>query len=127
VRLKAILFFGLVGLLASITFLGARAEPRLGSADDASTVNPIMMKDNAFEPTDITINVGDQVKWTNVGNNTHTATSDDIKTGEPKETFNTGRVKKVQSASLNFNKAGQFKYHCEFHDGMTGTITVKVP
>jgi plastocyanin len=79
---------------------------------------------NKFDPAEITIKVGDWVKWVNEGGS-HTATSDDFKTGNPKKTFNTGRVDKGQEASVPFNAAGTYTYHCEFHPGMKGKITVE--
>jgi plastocyanin len=87
-----------------------------------------MTAGNKFDPDKIAINVGDHVKW--VSEATHTATSDDIATGNPKKTFNTGRVNAGQEVILYFNYETEdgkpLKYHCEFHPTeMTGEITVK--
>jgi plastocyanin len=79
---------------------------------------------NTFTPNNLPdVKVGDSVEFTNAGG-THTATSDDYKTSSPKTTFNTGTMKKGQVTVIFFNSAGTFKYHCEFHGPMTGTIVV---
>jgi plastocyanin len=107
------------------------ASGRLRSRADApaaGAVTTVKMTNvggtNRFDPAEVSIKVGDQVKWVNEGGS-HTATSDDIKTGDPKTTFNTGTVKKGQDASITFNTAGTNNYHCEFHKGMVGKITVQ--
>lgn len=76
--------------------------------------------DDFFRPEKITIGVGTQVTWTNVGQKKHTVTygtlfDSDIKPGE---TF-----------SFTFDKPGTYQYYCVTHsesdtDGMVGTITV---
>jgi plastocyanin len=120
---------GIIVLAAS--FAGLATFSSLGTAGRADekavrlTVYTIKMKDNTFDPATLTVAAGDQVRFENVGANTHTATSDDIKTGDPKDTFNVGRVKPTQAAVINMNKTGDFKYHCEYHNGMSGTITVQ--
>jgi plastocyanin len=90
----------------------------------AGTDHPVTMKDNKFDPDPITITVGDSITWTNGGDNQHTSTSDEFTT-KPRETWNTSTVNPRQKATINFNKAGTYKYHCDYHDGMTGTIIVK--
>ncbi len=80
----------------------------------------VSMIDNQFQPADITITVGDTVTWVNNGANPHTATSDDNG-----DTFHSGTVAPNGSFSFTFETAGTFPYHCEFHPGMTGTITVQ--
>lgn len=101
---------------------------RAGEADDArnggATINVNMGgATNVFDPPTVNAKVGDEVVFVNVGG-THTATSDDIKTGSPKNTFNTGTMKKGQKSAIFFNAEGTYKYHCEYHGSMKGTITV---
>jgi plastocyanin len=79
---------------------------------------------NVFDPAKLEIKPGDSVRWKNVGG-THTATSDDIKTGNPKKTFNTGSMNKGDEAVIVFNNEGTFDYHCEYHGPMKGMITVQ--
>ena len=71
-----------------------------------------------FSPSSVTVKVGQTVKWTNNDNLTHTVTSDDG------TTFSSGNVAAGASFSFTPNAAGSFSYHCNFHSGMTGTVTV---
>jgi plastocyanin len=66
----------------------------------------------------LTINQGDIVVWTNTYSSTHTVTSDDG-VSFSSETLSSGDTFEHQ-----FNSAGVFDYHCNFHGSMTGTITV---
>ncbi|CAN5268712.1 hypothetical protein BH10PLA2_BH10PLA2_11720 [soil metagenome] len=84
-----------------------------------------MTANNTFDPKSLDIKVGDTVTFENPDGPSHTATSDDIKTGDPKRTFNTGTVKKGQKACITFNFELTYSYHCEFHSGMDGKINVK--
>ena len=82
------------------------------------TVN-ISMVDNAFQPQNLTVQVGTTVVWTNNGNNPHTSTSD---TG----LWDSGLLSKGQTFSRTFDTPGTFPYHCTPHQslGMVGTLTV---
>lgn len=71
-----------------------------------------------FVPRDLTIAVGDTVRWIDNEPGGHTATSpaagfDHAFSGQRGEAF-----------SFTFDDAGTFAYHCKPHDWMTGTITV---
>lgn len=77
-----------------------------------------------FSPANLTINVGDAVKWTSSG--THTITS-----GASSSTPGAGdmfdeTLSDAQTFTFVFNTAGSFPYFCRFHEanGMKGTVTV---
>jgi len=74
----------------------------------------------AFDPEDITITVGDDVKWTNSHSITHTSTSDGAG-------WDSGDLTMGQSFTHTFNTAGVYPYHCTYHGSMTGTVTVNEP
>jgi len=123
--MRAFSMFFLVG--AGLCLLAAPSEgDAQPAAKKAAKQHVVKMggTTNVFTPKDLEIKVGEEVKWDNIGG-THTATSDDIKTGNPKTTFNTGTMNKGQQAIITFNTPGTYRYHCEFHGPMTGTITVK--
>ncbi len=80
------------------------------------------IKDFAFAPADLTIVVGDKVTWVNLDATAHTATSSD----DP-PVFDSGTLAENDTYSFVFEEAGSFAYFCEFHAGMTGTITVEAP
>jgi plastocyanin len=105
-----------------LTFPGAGAagskrvhsnvSARAAAGDPADTIS-----DFKFTPGTITVHVGDTVTWTNNGPTDHTATAND-------GSFNTGTLKKGQSASHTFTKTGTFAYICSIHPFMKGTIVV---
>ena len=82
-----------------------------------------------FEPTNITINAGDAIKWTNTVANPHDSThkpptgqtplwtSGKLSNSPPNNTF-----------SFTFNKSGLYPYFCRthllLHPEQTGTVTV---
>ncbi len=90
-----------------------RARKAGAASDPADTIS-----DFKFTPGTLTIHVGDTVTWTNNGPTEHTATADN-------GSFNTGTLKKGQSASHTFTKAGTFAYICAIHPFMKGTIVVE--
>jgi hypothetical protein len=77
----------------------------------------VIISDYKFTPATLTIHVGDTVTWTNDGPMEHSATSNS-------GAFNTGLLKKGQSASHTFTQAGTFAYDCVIHPFMHGTIIV---
>ena len=70
-----------------------------------------------FNPASLTIHVGDTVTWTNQDSVQHTATANN-------HSFDTGLLKKGQSASHTFSAAGTFTYFCAVHPYMKGTVVV---
>jgi plastocyanin len=83
-----------------------------------STADPaVTIADFHFTPPSTTVHVGDTITWTNDGPSSHTATASD-------GSFNTGTLRKGQSASHTFTKPGTYAYVCTIHPFMHGTITV---
>ena len=71
----------------------------------------------AFDPADLTVNVGDTVIWTNNDDTSHGTASD---TG----IWSSGLFPMGQTFSFTFNSPGAFPYHCPRHSFMTANITV---
>ncbi len=78
----------------------------------------IGMSGSSFSPASVTVKVGETVKWTNNDNVSHTVTSNNG------TTFDSGSMAVGTSFSFTPAVAGTFLYHCNFHGGMTGTLTV---
>jgi len=80
-----------------------------------------------FSPSDLTINVGDTVRWTNPTGTPHTSTSG---TGCAHNStgvaWDSGTLSNGGQFSFTFDQPGAYPYFCTFHCslGMTGTITV---
>ena len=94
----------------------------LSMTAQAQTTHNVTVGDSFFSPSNLTIQVGDTVRWTNAaGGMTHNVTA------------NNGSFVSVTSSQftfdVTFNNAGQFGYHCTIHGapgfGMSGTITVE--
>ena len=77
----------------------------------------VTIADFHFSPATTTIHAGDTITWSNSGPSSHTATA-------ANGSFNTGILKKGQSASHTFTQPGTFAYACQIHPFMHGTIIV---
>jgi plastocyanin len=88
---------------------GSTEPPAAGGAT-------VSIVDNEFDPTSLSVSVGDTVTWTNDGQNPHTVTfsdgvdSDNLGPGTPFE--------------RTFDTAGEFPYACKIHGSMQATVTV---
>ena len=82
----------------------------------------VEVKDNEFDPTEVTIEPGDTVLWINKGSNWHTVTSTtDLD-------FGIGRLDPGRFYDFTFPADvgdGDFGYRCTRHPpGMSGEVTV---
>jgi plastocyanin len=124
----------IIGILAIVLIAGCtqyQTPTSTPSPSTTPTVTPtptpttmpqlreIVIKNFAFSPSDITINVGGTVTWTNQDSMIHTVTSD---TGSE---LDSGNMATGQSFSHKFSKAGTFAYHCILHPGMKAQIVVQ--
>lgn len=100
---------------------GSKAAPSGSSGGKAA--GTVEMKDISFKPGDVTIKVGQAVKWTNEDQAGHdvtaTAGSDKFKSGAP------GALQKGDTFVHKFTKAGTVQYVCTVHSGMKGTVKVE--
>jgi plastocyanin len=71
-----------------------------------------------FQPTSATVKAGDVVEWDNTGATAHNVTFDNFN-AITSESMNGGDKYQVK-----FTKAGTYQFHCTFHPGMDGTVTV---
>ena len=85
--------------------------------DDSSTANAVSIADGAFNPSTLTIAVGETVTWT-LTNGTHTVVSDDV-------LFTSGTLSIGGTFQHQFNSIGEISYHCGIHSSMTGIIKVE--
>lgn len=72
-----------------------------------STPGGVNIVDFAFQPQNVTVNVGDTVTWTNTGGQTHTTTSDD-------NLWASGPLAFGSQFSFTFTAAGTYAYHSAF-------------
>lgn len=102
--------------LATVGFLLALAG--CGSSPTSSGGKmQVSVGDNFYNPSSVTVSVGDTVVWTWMGANQHTVTFDD---GPGSSTQASGSFQRV------FTAAGTFPYHCLVHGvAMSGTVIVQ--
>jgi len=72
----------------------------------------------AYSPNPVTIARGTTLTWINNDSTTHDQIAD-------AGSFNTGDVAPNAQASVTFQNAGTFTYHCGRHPNMVGTINVQ--
>jgi plastocyanin len=108
--------------LTKVIFSIFTAALLLASASPArAAVTMVDIGDDFFSPATITVNVGDTVRWTQIG-----------KEGEPHTTTSSGNTLWDSGPLLPgdtfeyvFNRSGSYRYHCEFHPTiMHGIVNV---
>jgi plastocyanin len=71
---------------------------------------------DGFQPSTITVNLGQQVTFVNPDDDPHTATG---------AGFDTGIIDPGQQATVSFEEAGSFPFACQIHPVMTGSVQVR--
>ncbi len=97
---------------------GTYGSPTPPPPPPPSGAGVIGMSGSSFSPSGVSVKVGTKVTWTNNDNVAHTVTSNNG------TTFDSGTLAVGASFSFTPTVAGSFPYHCNFHGGMAGTITV---
>jgi plastocyanin len=121
-------------------FIGATAVLILGIATVASSATKtVMVFDDRFSPSSVTVTKGDTVKWVPDGSESHTVTAKDGSfNSDPNEECQGSHYEGClldgddsspglkKSFSHTFTKTGTFPYTCKVH-GFAGTVVVKAP
>jgi len=95
------------------------------------TTHDVSMEDFFFDPKDITIKVGDTVRWTNNGNFNHTTQDDgDVVWNSNNQFPLPNGMQPGNVFQFTFTSEDVFPYFCLFHGGiggigMAGTVTVE--
>jgi plastocyanin len=71
-----------------------------------------------FDPTTVTVKKGDVTQWKTTGSTAHNVTFDD------QQSLTSGTLQQGDTWQVQFTSAGTYTYHCTFHPGMNGQITV---
>ena len=87
------------------------------STSTAVATNAVDIQNFAYSPDNITVKKGTTVTWTNKDNTSHSVDSDNGK-------FESKTLHNGDTFTFTFNSTGTFKYHCDFHSSMHGTVTV---
>lgn len=101
----------------TITVLAQQAQQQTEPPAGALVV---VIRDNFFEPADLTIQEGETVLWQNEGTRKHT-----VSATSPTGTFESGELNPGQRYFKTFTTPGTHRYQCSIHPAMQGSITVK--
>ena len=83
----------------------------------SANLHEVSISNNAFSPSEITIEDGDTIRWTNQDSWNHTATEDN---GE----WDSGNLSNGATFKQVFLNTDTLEYHCSIHTSMTGKIKV---
>src|SRR5260370_2140272 len=133
---RYLVVLGVLGL-GVVLVVAASIGVRLRSA--AASTPPIVVKmidtPATYQPSVLTIKVGETVEWKNVGNSVHHASIDPSAACNPAEVtnppgakpFDSGFLQPGQSFTYTFTVPGTYKYICAPHEtsGMLGEVTVR--
>jgi len=120
-----------LAILAAIVLAGRTA----GASAPATVVVKMLDTPPSFQPAQVTIHMGDTIKWENVGNSVHHATddsaaaikSDDVALPSGAKPFDSGFIPPGASFTQTFMVRGTYKYVCAAHEtsGMSGEVVVR--
>ncbi len=85
---------------------------------DGGARNEIDIRDFAFRPGALRVPVGATVTWINADDVPHTAT-------DRGDDWDSGRLDEGESATLTFDRAGDFRYYCIYHPNMEARLVVE--
>jgi plastocyanin len=93
--------------------------------------NEVILRNNRFTPSQITIKAGESVRWRNEDTDVHTVTSGDPEDADAGRVFRlpeSGLLQPGESETLTFDEPGEFVYFCEIHpeDMRDATVIVEV-
>ncbi|MBS3148281.1 cupredoxin family copper-binding protein [Candidatus Woesearchaeota archaeon] len=112
---KLIAFVLLLTLIACAAPQQQRGDTSARTVEPTGNVVDVTIEGFAFNPTELTVNAGDTVRWTNKDSVTHTATG---------QGFDTGPLNPGQNGEVTFDKPGTYTYKCTPHPSMKGKIIV---
>jgi len=105
---------------AILLLLLALASPIAGADGAPAPAVEVEIINFKFVPQEITVNVGDTVRWTNIEKRQyHSVWFEEAGDPEPPYFF------PGESFVRSFDKSGSFPYHCGPHPEMTGVVQVK--
>jgi plastocyanin len=88
------------------------------AAPPAAKEHKVSIDNLKYEPREIKIKKGETVVWTNGDDRDHTVTADD-------GSFTSKKIASRDTYERKFAKAGKYKYHCDYHPRMKGTVVVE--
>lgn len=96
----------------------ATSKPAASSSAKSGNV-ALTIKGYAYQPKTVTVKVGAKLTWTNKDQTNHTVT---FTSGVKKDL---GNQPPGTKKTMTFTKAGTYKYVCDYHPFMHGTVVVR--
>lgn len=88
--------------------------------DGAAETNQVDIRDFAYQPNEIRVDVETTVTWTQRDSATHTVTS------RQEGLFSSGDLASPgDTFEATFDEPGTYEYYCEYHSSMQGTVIVE--
>jgi plastocyanin len=78
----------------------------------------VTITDSGYSEDEVTIGVGETVRFINEGPGKHSASADD-------KSWGTGTITVGKHFTKRFSKAGTYEFHCAYDEDMTGKIIVE--
>lgn len=103
---------GTTTLAVTLIYVGSSPTPTTGA-----TI-PVSIQDFAYQPATISARAGDTIVFTNNDSVPHTVTQDPAGSG-----FQSAPLDPGTTYTLTIDEPGTYPFFCEFHPGMTGTIS----
>src|SRR5574338_1339361 len=122
--MKTIAIGSILAIFAVIVVVPAFAESATISIAPGASTTGCETDNKCYIESEVTIDVGDEVVWTNDDSASHTVTSGDPQNG-PDGTFDSSLFLAGKTFSHKFDEAGEFPYFCQVHPWMQGTVTVQ--
>lgn len=109
------------GVLA-VLILGIGVGALIYRGSTSPTQVQVSISNYAFNPSNVTVNAGTVVRWTNFDHVGHTVTfgGHDTMGGG----MDSGLMGHMGAFSATFSEAGVYEYHCDPHPSMTGVVVV---
>jgi plastocyanin len=107
-----------VPLIALVALVITRAVEGPSSATAAGSGTGVVIRNFAFTPRTLTVAPGTRLQVTNADGTQHTFTADN-------GAFATGVIASGKHAVVTVRKAGTYRFHCDIHPNMTGTLVVR--
>lgn len=86
--------------------------------------NDVWMEGLSFNVSNLEVEAGTTVTWTNKSNMNHTVTSGSRGDTDAGDLFDSGSIAPGGSFSFTFENPGSYAYFCDFHSGMDAEVTV---
>ncbi len=106
----------------SVAAATASGPPAVGQGQSSGLGTPVAnikaTDQLTFAPTTATAKTGAVIQWKDTGSTAHNVTFDG------QSSLTSGTLQKGDTWQVQFTTAGTYTYHCTFHPGMNGQITV---